>query len=241
MDSINRDTETLDDLLHGQLKLIQPRRGYRYSVDALLLAHFALPLVAGRAVADLGTGSGVVALILAARGGPARVLGIEYQQGLAELARRNAALNATRPAVEIVRADVIGLAARLGVGQFGVVVSNPPFRSIDQGRVSPNPEKAIARHELKMTIAAWLAEAKALLVPAGSICIVYPVDHQQRLTQAAQALGLHPARRQYALDQPDGQPKLVLVDFRLHSVHQELLPPLPIETEQGKFSLDGYR
>ena len=69
--------ETLDDLLHGELKLIQQRDGYRYSADALLIASFALPLIDGQTVLDMGTGAGTIALILAARGRPARVIGVE--------------------------------------------------------------------------------------------------------------------------------------------------------------------
>jgi tRNA1Val (adenine37-N6)-methyltransferase len=234
-------TETLDDLLHGELKLIQPRRGYRYSVDALLLAAFALPLVEKKTVLDLGTGSGVVALILAARGRPARVVGVEYQESMAGIARRNAEINAAQARIEIIEADVIGVSARLGAGTFDLVVTNPPFRALANGRVSDNPQKAIARHELKMTLPAWLAEAKKLVAPAGSICVVYPTDQENRLDQAAAALGLHPARRQFAIDRPHGSPKLILLDLRREPGLCEDLAPIAIETPAGKFSLDGYR
>jgi tRNA1Val (adenine37-N6)-methyltransferase len=233
--------ETLDDLLHGELKLIQRKKGYRYSVDALLLAHFALPLVDGRAVLDMGTGAGVVALILAHRAKPARVVGVEIQKGLAGLARRNAEINPTEPRVEVIRADATRLSWEFGPGSFPVIVTNPPFRRTGSGRVSPDDEKAIARHEIKMTIGSWLEEAMRLTGENGSICLVYPVDEEPRLMSAVEKLDLHVARRRYALDRPGGARKLVLVDLRLQPSEIVDLPDMPVETDQGKFSLDGYK
>jgi tRNA1Val (adenine37-N6)-methyltransferase len=234
-----RPDETLDDLLHGEMKILQRRSGYRYSVDALLLAAFALPLAASARVLDLGAGSGVVALILARRGRPARVVGIELQPGLADLARRNARLNATDPPVEIVEADALAAAPTL-VG-FDLVVTNPPFRAEGSGIPSPLPEKALARHELAMSLPQWLRTARDALAPGGSVCIVYPVDQEERLHAAAAAAGLFPVRRQYALDRPGGRRRLLLLELRAQPAPLLDLPAVAIETDQGKFSLDGYR
>ena len=240
---MNRDLqpdETLDDLLHGELKLIQNKDGYRYSVDALLLSSFALPFVGGADVLDMGTGAGVVALILAQRGRPRSVVGVELQKPLAALAKRNAALNPTTPRVEVIRGDACLLRLECGPGSFGVIVSNPPFHRSDSGMISPNMEKAFARHELAMSLKRWLHEAKKLLAPAGHLMIVFPADQQDRLAAAA-AVGLGLARRQYALDRPGGSKKLILVDLGMDPGPTEDLPDVPIETEQGRFSLDGYR
>ena len=129
--------ETCDDLLHGEMKLFQRAGGFRYSVDALLLAAFALPLSAGARVLDLGTGSGVVALILARRGRPARVVGVELQAGLADIARRNASANPTDPRVEIIEADA--LARPFPAASFDLVVSNPPFQPGGAGPKTRTP------------------------------------------------------------------------------------------------------
>ncbi len=233
--------ETLDDLLHGELKLIQKKDGYRYSVDALLLASFALPFVSGADVLDMGTGAGVVALILARRGRPRRVVGVELQKSLAALARRNGALNPTSPAIEIVHGDACLLCLECDPGSFDVIVSNPPFHQSDSGMISPNLEKAFARHEIAMSLKRWLHEAKKLLAPAGHIMIVFPADQERRLLTTASEVGLYLARRQYALDRPGGAKKLILVDLAHEPAATEDLPDVPIETEQGRFSLDGYK
>jgi len=235
------DDETKDDLLHGELKLIQNRRGYRYSVDALLLAHFALPVVAGEDVLDMGTGAGVVALILAARGGVSRMVGVEVQQGLCGLAERNAAINHTDPPVEIVRADALDLSRELGESCFGVVVTNPPFRPVGAGNLSPDPEKAVARHEVMMSIKSWLREAMRLIRDDGKIILVYPVDQEDRLWRTAEELGLFVARRRYATHRPGGDRKLALAEFRTGPCQTKEEDDIPIETDEGKFSLDGYK
>jgi len=236
-----RNDETLDDLLHGELKLVQKKRGFRYSVDALLLASFALPLCRGKDVLDMGCGSGVVALIMAKRGKPRRVVGIELQDTLAELARRNAELNKTEPRVEIIKADALDASIFPRAGAFDLVVTNPPFRAAGSGRAGPNPERAGARHELFMNIRDWLGRARALVKPGGSVCVVYPVSEQGRLLEAAGKAGLFAARRQYATDRPGGRRRLVLYQFVWQECALEDLEDVPIETGRGKFSLDGYR
>ena len=236
-----QDDESLDDLLHGELKLLQKKRGYRYSVDALLLASFALPLASSGTLLDMGAGSGVIALILAQRGTPSRVVAVELQPVLAEMARRNAELNRTEPRVEVIEADAVRLHERLPGLKFDLIVSNPPFRPRGSGRASLHPEKALARHELGMDLPSWLREAVRLLAPGGSLCLVYPVDQEDRLLREALAAGLHPVRKQYAVDRPGGSRKLLLVELRARPGRLRVLPELAIETEEGKFSLDGYR
>jgi len=235
------DNVTRDDLLHGELKLWQHRHGYRYSVDALLLADFAMELARGARVLDLGTGAGTVALILAARGKVERMVGVEVQEGLARRAEQNAENNKTNPPVEIVRGDALEMASRFGPSSFDLVVTNPPYRELGAGKPSPHPERAIARSEVKMSLGPWLAAAMELVGRSGGVCLVYPVDREARLMRVVEELGLFIARRSYAIDRPGGARKLVLLDLRARACPTSDLAEVPIETDDGKFSLDGYR
>jgi len=241
MCAIDNNHETVDDLLHGELKIIQRKKGVRYSADALLLAHFSLPFVDGKRVLDMGCGNGVVALIIAQRGSPKSVTGVEIQQGLYELARRNAELNRTDPPVKVVLADAIDMADTIPKKSMDIVVTNPPFRRAGSGRVSPDPERAISRHEIRMDLPGWFDSAIRVTGTDGTIFLVYPVSEQKRLEKAVREKGLHIARRQYALDRPEGRKRLVLVMITSGKCETEELPAIPIETEDGKFSLDGYR
>ncbi|HVB82596.1 MAG TPA: methyltransferase, partial [Candidatus Binataceae bacterium] len=138
--------ETLDSILNGALRLYQPRRGYRFSVEAVLLARFAAARPAAR-VLELGTGCGVVALIYAALTKPREVVALEIQPALAAQAARNAALNG----LGMVRAVCADLRSRRALdaagGGFDLVLANPPFRARQSGRESPLPGRRLARGE----------------------------------------------------------------------------------------------
>ena len=229
--------ESLDDLLRGELKLIQKKRGYRYSVDALLLAHFVLP-AAGETVLDLGTGSGVIPLILAQRGSPKKILAVEIQRQLAGMAQRNIRLNHFENIIAVLHRDLNRLPEILPPASFDLILSNPPFQPLGSGNLSANREKSIARHELRVTLAELLQVARRLLQPSGRICLVYPFARWSYLLAAIQQAGLVVARTQLAYDRKGGQPRLGLVEARIKvRSKSEELPPIFIETEKGKFEL----
>ena len=229
--------ETLDDLLRGELRLIQKRRGYRYSVDALLLASFVLP-ASGETVLELGTGSGVISLILAQRGSPKKIIGVEIQRRLAGMAKRNVRLNRFQNLITILHRDLKKLPEIYPPGSFDLILSNPPFRPLGSGNLSANPEKAIARHELRVTLSELLAVSRHLLKPSGRLCLVYPYERWSHLLAEIHKAGLLVARTQLAYDRKGGKPRLALVEARSRgkSKIKELLP-IFIETEKGKFEL----
>lgn len=229
--------ETLDDLLRGELKLIQKRRGYRYSVDALLLASFVLP-AAGETVLELGAGSGVISLILAQRGAPKKIIGVEIQRRLAGLAQRNVRLNRFQDLITILHRDLKKLPEIYPPGSFDLILSNPPFRPLGSGNLSLNPEKAIARHELRITLPELLAVSRRLLKPRGRLCLVYPSERWSYLLAGIKQADLFVSRAQLAYDRRGGNPRLGLVEARKRRPPRvEELPPIWIETEKGKFEI----
>jgi tRNA1(Val) A37 N6-methylase TrmN6 len=167
---------TCDALLRGRLRLWQPERGPRVSLDSLLLADFAAARRGERLgrVLDLGCGGGVIALALAGRDPEARLVGVELQPELAALARRNAALNGAEGRLEIVEGD---LRRRLPLGEtrFDLCVSNPPFRSAGAGN-TPRADRALARQELSCTLDDVARAARRHLKPRGALALVFPAD-----------------------------------------------------------------
>ena len=156
------EDETPDVPGAWRLTLHQNPNGYRFALDAFLLADFVSPQATGPII-DLGTGCGVVACLLARRfpadppdkggGGVVPfVVGLELQAGLAAMAQQNVAHNALLQQVSIVQADMRGAAACLAPASFATVVSNPPYRAVGRGRLNPDSEKAIARHEVAVTL-----------------------------------------------------------------------------------------
>lgn len=180
-------TLTEDALLGGRVQLIQPARGYRVAVDAVLLAA-AVDASPGQRILDLGAGVGAVGLCLAARLPGCRIVGIELQPVLAELAERNASLNGV---AERVRTVVHDLAKPLpaGLGRFDHVVTNPPYLAAAVADPSPDPSKALATVESSADLARWLAVAAGAAEPAGTLIVIHRSDRLDELVGHLGGLG----------------------------------------------------
>ena len=203
--------ETCDELLRGRLRLLQPTRGPRVSLDALFLADFAAGRRGARLgrVLDLGCGGGVIALALAARDPGAELVGVELQPELARLARKNAALNGCEGRLTIVEGD---LRARLplAAGSFDLVVSNPPFTAAGAGR-TPRPDRAAARQELTCTLADVIGAARRYLRPRGALALVFPAERLPDLVANLVGAGLRPRTLRAVHSVPDEPARRVLV------------------------------
>ncbi len=160
-----------------QLTLQQRPGGYRFSLEAFLLADF-VPASALGPMLDLGTGCGVVALFLARRFPTVGIVGLELQRSLLAMARRNVDDNHLQQRIGLVQADIRQLTSLLPAGVFRTVVCNPPYRVVGSGRLNPNPEKAVARHELTLTLAQLIRACRHVLAPRGVLVLVY---HPSRL------------------------------------------------------------
>lgn len=180
--------ETLDSLFQGRLKILQPRKGYRFSLDSVLLAGLTRVRRRDRVV-DLGTGCGVVPLLLAFRGAGGHLTGVEIQLSLAALARRNVELNRFSRVVEILEADLRLIQRDQVPGPVSLVVSNPPYREIASGRLNPNREKAFARHELLADLGAVVKAAARLLPEKGRLAVIYPARRLPRLFKEVSEAG----------------------------------------------------
>jgi tRNA1Val (adenine37-N6)-methyltransferase len=185
--------ETIDFILDGRMRVIQREHGYRFSIDALLLAHFA-SLRDGDDVIEFGTGSGVVSIILAGRPGLGRMAAVEKQAGLYGMACRNAALNGLAGRLEILQGDVRFPQTLCPPQTFSVALFNPPYRRIHSGRTNVDPEKAAARHEINGTVADFISAAAFALRPGGRMYVVYPAVRTAELTVQMRACRIEPKR-----------------------------------------------
>jgi tRNA1Val (adenine37-N6)-methyltransferase len=227
-----KEGEQIDGVLGGQLKIIQSRRGYRFSVDALLLADFA-SITPGDMVVDLGAGCGIISLLLAKKGRAVFIVGLELQEELASQARRNALLNGLEERIAILVGDLraLPLASRCA----DVVVCNPPYRKKRSGRINPDPCKALARHELAMSLLDILAAAKTLLRSGGKLAIIYPANRLTEVLSRMRSQDLEPKRLQVIYPDSSSHAELVMIEGRLEGKSGlTILPPL---FGQGRFSI----
>jgi tRNA1Val (adenine37-N6)-methyltransferase len=207
----NEAEETLDTLFGGRLKVLQKKQGYRFSIDALLLAHFAEPDPDDRII-DLGTGCGIVSLILFFRKKSKKITGVEVQPSLADLAHRNAVLNRCSSRFQVWEDDLRKLDQRVKRESFDLVLTNPPYRRVGSGRVNLHAEKAIARHEVQATLGDVLRAAHYLLKDKGRLAMIYPASRFADLMRGLGKYHLEPKRIQFVHSHENDEARLVLVE-----------------------------
>jgi tRNA1(Val) A37 N6-methylase TrmN6 len=182
------ETSTTEDaLLHGRIQLRQPRRGYRVAVDAVLLAAATSPPPGAR-VLDLGAGVGAVGLCLAARVKDCRVVCIELQPALADLAAHNAQANGVADRIQVIVHD-IAETLPAALGKFACVATNPPYLAAAAADPSPDRSKALATVESSADLGRWLQVATDALEAAGTLTLVHRSDRLDEITAHLARLG----------------------------------------------------
>ncbi|MCD6261682.1 MAG: methyltransferase domain-containing protein [Deltaproteobacteria bacterium] len=201
--------ETIDCFMNGRLSLIQSKDGYRFSVDAVLLSKF-VGVKKGDIVLDLGTGCGVIPLILLLTSEISYAVGIEIQEELASQARRNAILNGFANKMDIILGDI--RSCPITKSSVDVVVCNPPYRKIKSGRINPDTRRAIARHEILVSLDDILIAAKYSLCKKGRLAMVYPSVRAVDMFVRMRHFGFEPKRVQIIYPDIKTEASMVLVE-----------------------------
>jgi tRNA1Val (adenine37-N6)-methyltransferase len=228
--------ETLDTLLQGKLSILQGKRGYRFSLDALLLAHFVKPHGRGKII-DLGTGNGVIACILAFLHPAARVIGLEIQEEMVDRALRSVALNGLGDRVEIVQGDVCSIERMFSPRSFDAVVCNPPYRGQATGRISPDPERRIARHEIEGGLDDFIRAGSYVLRHRGAMAVIYSAPRALALLEKMRREGLEPKRLRFVHSFAAKDASLVLVEgVKGGRSELKISPPVIVYAERKKYT-----
>jgi tRNA1Val (adenine37-N6)-methyltransferase len=226
--------ESMDAFMEGGLKLIQSKSGYRFSIDAVFLAEF-VSTKPGDVLVDLGTGCGVVALMLLQRRRTRYAVGLEIQPDLVDQARRNVLLNGLEGQMGVILGDIRH--PPLAPGIADVVVCNPPYRRKASGRVNPDPKRALARHEIRASLDDILGAAGKLLRAKGRLAVIYPATRLTDLLVRMRGLDLEPKRLRLVHPAMALEAKRVLVEAtRGGRAGIKILPPL---LDQGGYSIIG--
>lgn len=228
--------ETLDALFQGKLKIIQRKRGYRFSIDAVLLAHF-VKVRGGEKIVDLGTGNGVIPLILGCLHPSVRVVGLELQEEMAQRALRSVRLNLLAERVRIIQGDVCSVEEIFSPQSFDAVVCNPPYRETASGRINPDLERRVARHEIKARILDFVRAGSYLLRRRGRMALVYPAARTLDLLQTMRQEDLEPKRLRLVYPFEESAATLVLAEgIKGGGSELRVMPPLVMYTKDRKYS-----
>lgn len=228
-------------VLDGRLQILQPERGYRFAVDAPLLAHFIRCRPEDRLI-EIGSGCGIIPLILFVKKRFHRIVAVEFQPALAELARENVRRHGAESAIRIVTADVREVAPAAVDAPADVVFANPPYRRVGSGRLNPDPEKAAARHELNLDLDALFTAARRFLMPGGRFDLIHLWERRADVATEAARAGFHPGRSRQVLSFPDSrQPRMFLHSWHRAPADAAVAPPLVIYEKPGLHSEEFRR
>ncbi len=187
---MNKDVCSLE-WINERYKIYQPKEGYRFNMDSLLLAAFARPR-RNAEVLDIGTGTGVIPLLLLSKDDSLKIVGVEIQEQLAGLAARSCEENALKQ-LEILHGDVRELDSSFS-NRFQLVISNPPYFRQDAAILSRHPVEVQARHEVTLCLDELFKTAYRTMRPGGHFCCIYPVGRFLEAMKAAEHCKIHPLR-----------------------------------------------
>jgi tRNA1Val (adenine37-N6)-methyltransferase len=179
--------QTLDILCEEKLKFLQKKDGYRFSIDAFLIANF-VTLKKDERLLDIGTGCGIIPIYLAKRGYTNDMLGVEIQDDLFHLAMENKKLNNISDQIQFLKGDIRNHLSTLKKKPFNIIISNPPYTKKNSGRVSPGDSRYIARYESFLDLSELLSATASLLNKKGRFCVIYP---SKRLGELIYMAGLN--------------------------------------------------
>lgn len=230
------ENERLDDLQYKGLRLLQKKDGFCFGVDAVLLSHFA-QVAKNNTVIDLGTGTGIIAILLAAKREPSKVTGLEIQPEMAEMAARSVQLNGLEDRVEIVQGNIKEAAKRFGASSFDAVVSNPPYIGRGGGLLNPADTKAIARHEILCTLEDVVSAAAELLRTGGKFSMVHRPQRLADIICQMRNNAIEPKYLRLVHPSPGKKPNLLLISgTRNGNPELKIQEPLYIYDSDGNYS-----
>lgn len=230
------ENERVDDLQYKGLKLIQKRDGFCFGVDAVLLANFA-DIKKNDRVIDLGSGTGIIAVLIAAKTAARSVKGLEIQADMAEMAARSISLNGLQNKVEIIHGDIKDAPKMFGASAFDAVVTNPPYMNRGGGLLNPSDTKAVSRHELLCTLEDVISSSSRLLSPGGRFAMVHRPERLADIVYLMRQYSIEPKFLRFVHPSPYKKPNLILVKgTRSGRPQLKVLEPLYVYDGHGNYS-----
>ena len=228
--------ERLDDLQRNGYKIIQDPGRFCFGMDAVLLSGFA-KVKPGERVVDLGTGTGIIPILLEARSKGASFTGLEIQPESADMASRSVQLNDLQERVHIVNGDIKEAVQIFGAASCHVVTSNPPYMTAQHGLQNPDQPKAIARHEVLCTLEDVIKAAAYLLRPGGKLFLVHRPERLVDIFTAMREHRIEPKRMQMVHPSCGKRANIVLIEGSAQGGRElKLLPPLYVYDENGNYT-----
>lgn len=235
-----KEKERIDDLQRNGYRIIQNPDKFCFGMDAVLLSGF-VRVKEGECVLDLGTGTGIIPLLLSAKTRASHLTGLEIQEESADMAARSVALNGLEEKIDIVQGDIKEAGLIFGAASFDVVTCNPPYMIGQHGLKNPDAPKAIARHEVLCTLRDVIGQAAKVLRPGGNFFLVHRPFRLAEIMTTLSEFHLEPKRLQLVYPFVDKEPNMVLIEAnRGGRPRMTVEKPLIVYKEPGVYMPEIY-
>ena len=206
-----KENERIDDLGINDLKIIQNKEGFCFGIDSVLLSNFAKNIKEGVKVIDLGTGTGIIATLLCAKTKLEKVVGVEVQEEVYEMAKRSIKLNKLENRFEVINENIKNLPNIYSSGQFDVVVTNPPYKKINTGVKNKDERKIISRHEITASLDDFIEVSSYLLKDKGEFYMVHRPDRLVDIICTMRKNNIEPKLIRFVCANAKKEPNLLLI------------------------------
>ena len=250
-----KENERIDDLEYNNLKIIQNKKGFCFGIDSVLISDFARDIKNNSKGVDLGTGTGIISILLASKTNLSKIIGIEVQEDVADMAKRSVKLNNLQDKIKILNINIKEILSNkkekntlendreiLKRDSFDFIVTNPPYKKLETGKINESEYKYISRHEITATLEDFVQVSKYLLKDKGSIYMVHRPDRLVDILTILRKYKLEPKKIRFVHSMENKEPSLVLIKaVKNANVFLRIEKPLIIYDENGKYSDEIYK
>ena len=242
MEVILKDNERIDDLQLNNLKIIQNKDGFCFGIDAVLLSDFAKDIRNNSTVLDLGTGTGIIGILLCAKTKLSKIYGIDVQKDVCDMAFRSVKLNNLENKFEIINTNIKELTNTFEEASFDAIVSNPPYKKDNSGLKNESETKLISRHEITASLEDFILVSSKLLKSNGSIYMVHRPERLSDLFYLLKKYNLEPKKLRLVQSYQNSKPKLVLVKATKNAKSfLNIEEPLIIYNKDGSYTDEIFK
>ena len=231
------ENERIDDLQYKGLKLIQNKQGFCFGVDSVLLSDFAKGIKKNSTVVDVGTGTGIIGMLLCKKTELKKIYGIEIQKEVSDMARRSIELNNLEEKFEIINCNINDIFEHLQANSIDSVVTNPPYKKINTGVKNEDEKQMISRHEVKCTLEDIIEKSSKLLKDRGEFFMVHRAERLVDIMCVLRKYRLEPKIVRFVHPKPNDKPNLILVKaVKYANEYLKIDKPLVIYDEDGNYN-----